>query len=137
MATRVDDELGLLQGAYPGAGHVEKDGNHWFLLPQYRFPPGWRLHDKEVEAASISFMINAGYPGQQPYAFMVPAGMTFGGVAPTNSTAVPEGQNPFPGKWLQLSWTPDFPWQADSDVLAGSNLLHWARSFAARLREGV
>lgn len=137
MVTRVDAELSLLQYSYPGADLAERDGNHWYWLPAYRFPPGWRLGGEEVEAAPVSFMINNGYPGQPPYAFMIPAKMTVGGTAPNNSTPVPDGQNPFPGEWQQLSWTPDFPWQPDPDIRTGSNLLQWARSFAVRLREGV
>ena len=91
----------------------------------------------EKKTLKIAFMINASYPGQQPYAFLAPKGLTFNGAAPNNVAEVPDGHCPFDGDWAQYSWTPDFPWEPAADAASGVNLVHWARSFRVRLKEGV
>ena len=137
MASRISEEHELLRDKFPGAVHADHGGNAWFLLPTYRCPPGWAKDGKAVKTLKIAFMINASYPGQQPYAFLAPKGLTFNGAAPNNVAEVPDGHCPFDGDWAQYSWTPDFPWEPAADAASGVNLVHWARSFRVRLKEGV
>jgi len=134
MQPRIVEELSLLRGAYADVQHKEAGGQDWFLLPTYLFPDGWLLGATPIIRAPICFPINVGYPGAQPYSFSTPAGITFRGQPPVNAkeTQAP----PFDGQWCEFSWQPE-EWKPTGDVRKGSNLLIWARGFAARLREGV
>lgn len=135
MRPRIEQELALLRRAYGAVEYAESDGEDWFLIPDYAYPPGWKLNGQQVSRAPVSFKLTATYSAAQPYAFMTPAGLTFGDTAPNNASAAPSG--PFPGNWLQFSWSPDGNWQPAANANEGSNLLSWVRNFATRLKEGV
>ena len=135
MRPRIEQELALLRRLYPGVEYAEYNGEDWFKLPSYTYPPGWQVGDAPIEVGPMTFRLAATYPAAQPYGFMAPAGITFKGTLPGNSTAAPPG--PFPGAWLLFSWAPDGNWQPANEADAGSNLLSWVRSFAQRLKEGA
>ena len=135
MRPRIAQELALLRRAHGEVEHAELNGEDWFRLPAYPFPPGWRSGETPIERAPVIFKLAATYPTAHPYAFCVPTGTNFQGTAPNNSTAAPAA--PFPGSWLQLSWTPDGTWAPTEQADVGSNLLSWVRSFAQRLKEGA
>ncbi|MDX2186714.1 MAG: hypothetical protein SFV32_07270 [Opitutaceae bacterium] len=135
MRPRIQQELALLRRDFGTVDYAESAGEDWFLLPDYGYPPGWNLNGKPVVRAPVSFKLAATYPAANPYAFMTPAGLTFGDAAPGNTTVAPAG--PFPGSWLLFSWQPDGNWQPAANADEGSNLLSWARSFATRLKEGA
>jgi hypothetical protein len=134
MRQRIQQELVLLKDRYCGLRHAELLGEDWFLLPQYPFPPGWQEGSTIVRDTAVAFSVNASYPIGEPYAFLIPTGLTFGGAPPGNAGAA--RPCPFVGQWMQLSWGPA-DWRPTDSVETGSNLLVWARSFAARLREGA
>jgi len=137
MRARLAEEYALLRESFPGAVHQEQSGNDWFLLPAYRCPPSWRENGQPIDTVRLAFMVNSSYPGQQPYAFLVPRTLTFSGATPNNFAEVPDGHCPFEGGWAQFSWSPNFPWEPGAEVRSGVNLLHWSRSFGERLKEGV
>ncbi len=136
MRARIEDELRLLRAVYGAVEHTEAGGEDWFRIPSYRIPAGWLLNGKPVSEIPIVFLIKADYPGGAPYGFLTPAGLTFGGNAP-QSTGPPPKPVPIPGDWLHFSWQPESGWKPNNDPTKGSNLVSWARSFAARLREGA
>ena len=135
MRARIEQELALLRERYPDVEHVEHANEDWFRLPDYAFPPGWRIAGESVQAAVIFFKVNAGYPAAEPYAFAAPAPIDFQGAAPQNVS--PAAGSPFGGEWTQFSWAPDGAWAPSADSSKGSNLVIWARSFAQRLAQGA
>lgn len=136
MRERIAAELDVLRQHYEDLDHRERGANDWFRIPRYRFPDGWELNGKAVSEAEIAFMVNASYPANPPYAFLAPEGLTSRGTRPNSASDVGAAP-PFAGRWTQFSWQPDEPWAPAVAVLDGSNLLHWARSFGIRLREGA
>ena len=104
-------------------------------MPNYRLPPGWRIHEAAVEAAELSFKGRAAYPTGEPYAFLLPGGINFNGQTPANAS--PGSGVPFPGDWMQFSWSPEAGWNPAANAEDGSNLLAWIRSFSQRLKEGA
>jgi hypothetical protein len=135
MRQRIQQELTLLRRFYGDVEYAELNGEDWFKLPSYLFPNGWRVGETAIEQAPIVFRVGPAYPTQPPYAFCVPAGVTFNGKGPDNSSGAPP--TPFAGSWLQLSWQPDGDWTPKTDAEGGSNLYTWARSFINRLKEGA
>jgi hypothetical protein len=134
MRARIEQELALLRQHYPEIEHKEHNGEDWFLLPHYRFPPDWFINEKEISEAPICFKIGAAYPVGEPYGFAAPIGINFSGKSPENQGS--PVSPPFDGSWQHFSWAPD-GWTPTSDVRKGSNLLSWVRSFNHRLKEGV
>ena len=135
MRTRIQQELALLTTAYPVVKHAELNGEDWFLLPGYRLPAGWRIHQNAIESADLAFKLSAAYPTGEPYAFLLPSGINFKGQPPANAS--PTSGVPFPGDWIQFSWSPEGTWTPAAEAQDGSNILAWARSFAQRLKEGA
>lgn len=135
MRTRIEQELALLIKVHPDVKHAEHNGEDWFLLPHYRLPLGWRIGELATEVADVVFKLAPTYPTSEPYAFMAPAGINFGGQVPGSTGAAPAG--PFPGSWLQFSWSPEGTWTPAAQAADGSNVLAWVRSFAQRLKEGA
>ena len=135
MRLRLDHELALLREHFGDVEHIERGGDDWFRLPNYKYPVGWRVGDVAITSAPIVFKVGTAYPGGEPYGFYGPAGLNFRGSPPGNpgSGAAP----PFAGGWQHFSWAPDGSWAPTADVKSGSNLLVWSRSFAHRLREGA
>lgn len=132
---RIQQELNLLRQHYPDIEHQQKDGEDWFLIPSYSFPPGWRIDNVLIERAPVVFKAGAAYPTGEPYGFCTPAGINFKGSPPKNtgSPVTP----PFSGAWQHFSWAPDGGWAPSAEVTTGQNLLIWVRSFARRLQEGA
>lgn len=126
MEPRLERELALLRRRYPDVVFVE--AGRWIHLPSYALPNGW-----SETHTPIVFHVPVGYPATQPYAFCVPAALRCNDAVPTNSAAA---QPPFPGAWLQLSWTSE-AWQATADPATGSNLVQWVLGFSHRFREGA
>jgi hypothetical protein len=121
------DELKLLQRHF-GSDVEYREPGDWFLIPRYPTPARC-----SPRLAAACFSLRAGYPGVEPYGFYMSTGLLFDtqGYATAN-TAVPP---PFSGAWTFFSWSPD-GWIGTGDLMSGSNLWGWARSFAARLLEG-
>lgn len=134
MRARLAEEIAYAREFYPELKHTEHAEVDWFLVPQYRFPPGWRIGEKEIDGAPIVFKLVSTYPEGEPYGFAAPAGINFKGQPPANpGSAV---SPPFDGSWQHFSWAPD-GWYPSAKLREGSNLLAWIRSFAQRLAEGA
>jgi hypothetical protein len=135
MRLRIEQELVLLRSHFGGVEHLEKDGEDWFRIPAYPFPPGWRIGKEPTAALPIVFKVTAAHPGAEPYAFLTPSDINFNGLPPGNSG--PSSGSPFAGSWHQFSWSPDGTWTPTSEISRGSNLLTWVRSFSERLKQGA
>lgn len=131
MTDRIAKELELLRRYYPDLVYEEKD--RWFCIPSYPLPEGWNRG-----ATDVAFQVKVEYPGTPPYGILVPAGLTSEGKRPDNYTEPASPLPPFGGSWGVFSWSPDADqWRPTADLVAGSNLLNWVRSFADRFREGA
>jgi len=129
MNARVEAELGLLRQHYRQVDYLAANAMHWFQVHGIRVPENW----SPPEFAAV-FPVTEGHPGVEPYGFFVPAELTFNGKPPAETG--PPHQPPFEGSWRFLSWKP-VGWRPAADVLTGSNLWGWVRTFVDRLREGV
>ena len=131
METRITQELELLRKYYPDLEYEEE--GRWIRIPSYPLPEGW-----DRQSTDVAFQIKAGHPGTPPYGFCVPAGLTYRGQRANNYKEPASPQPPFEGAWGIFSWSHNADqWRPTADVVTGSNLLNWARSFADRFREGV
>ena|ERR1700687_5435178 len=127
MRERMEQELTLLRRHYGDDVQYLESGD-WFLLPSYPVPTPCIPN-----LTRISFNLRPGYPGAEPYGFFASAELRFD--RQQFNAGSPPAAPPFPGSWIFFSWAPD-GWLATSDTTTGANLWAWARSFAARLREG-
>ena len=134
MRARLAAEFELLRGVYPAATHLEHQGEDWFLIREYRCPPGWQLGEMEAAIVPVVLKVAANYPVAEPYGFAVPTDFNFKGTAPTSAAATVAPL--FGGTWRLFSWAPD-GWFATNDPHKGSNLVRWASSFKQRLLEGA
>lgn len=131
MQERIDQEFELLKKYYPSIKYVNNEG-HWFLIPAYNISEGW-----SSQSINVAFTTPPEYPASPPYGIYVPIDLRYKGVNPNNFAAAKIAV-PFDGCWGVLSWAPgDGQWRPTADLISGSNLLHWARGFAERFREGV
>lgn len=126
--SRIGQELGLLQQNFPKVQHQEVDGNHWFMVEDYKLSP-----PLSPSVIPVVFSVTSGHPVVVPYGFFVPTGIKFNDI-PLTLTA-PPNPPPFSGNWLFVSWTHD-NWIPAADINTGSNLWAWVRSFKTRLAEG-
>jgi hypothetical protein len=126
LEERLDRELQILQGKYPGAIR----NGMWFLVPEYPLPSGWS-HDK----VSVVAYLRAGYPGTGPYGIYIPQELRHDNQLPESYRNVAELQPPFGGTWAFLSWEAE-QWFATAEPQGGHNILTWVDGFAARFRQG-
>ncbi len=132
MKERIEKELALLRRFYPKVDYI--DTGQWVLIVDYPIPSGlpWNR-----DITNISFQILPAYPGTPPYGFYVPSGILFEGKPPHNGYTEPAGGSPpFPGVWGFFSWTVDSGWRPTVDLLTGSNILNFVRTFKNRFLEG-
>ena len=130
MEARINEELTLIRQRFPSLEYHE--GGRWVRIPSYPLPEGWNR-----TVTDIAFQIQSSHPGTPPYGIYVPAGIQFGGVAPSNYKEPADNQPPFEGMWGIFSWAPDGgQWRPAADIRKGSNLLNWVVGFAGRFQEG-
>jgi hypothetical protein len=122
---RIDREVALLRSAYPALEYVA--AAHWIRLPNYSIPPGW-----DRNASDVAFQVPEQIPGQAPHGFYVPGLALADGRQPDNYAGPVE--TPW-GNWMKFSWQLN-PWFGADDIIAGSNMLNFARSISNRLKEG-
>jgi hypothetical protein len=130
MTERIDQEVGLLKKYYPTL-EVSAD-KMWILIPNYQLPTnmGW---NKEVIPVAAQFP--NGFPGAAPYGIYVPSDLLINEEVPTNFEKKANQIPPFSGEWGIFSWSPE-TWRPTADVLTGSNMAIFARSFLDRFKEG-
>jgi hypothetical protein len=128
MPGRVDEELALLRGRYPGLCFYPQ-GN-WVSIPSYPLPQGWNRQTTDVAFQVV-------LPPAAPYGIYVPAGILFQGQRPGNYTE-PAPNVGVPGIWGIFSWQPvEGEWRPATTAAAGSNYLNWVVGFSERFREGA
>ena len=126
---RIEAELALLRQHFEHVEHVLENRMHWFSVQSLKMPEGWT-----PSRVAVVFSITEGYPGAEPYGFLVPVELSLHGQRLAASGA--PHQPPFVGSWVFLSWAPE-GWRATAEIHAGSNLLAWVRTFPFRMEEGV
>lgn len=127
MNERAWAEARLVASAFADLEVRPADG--WARIPVYAVPAElWT--PTEVE---IVFRFPDGLPAQEPYAFWVRPPLALNNGATIQNTT--EASTPFGDGWQQFSWRLD-PWQPGATPEMGSNMLHFVRSFSARLAEG-
>jgi Prokaryotic E2 family E len=125
---RISEELALLRNAYPDLEY--RPAGHWIRIPGYPVPKDvW--NQSEVE---VCFQIPEQIPGQQPYGFYVRPGLTLRSSSPIDNYTFPAPTG-FGDDWGKFSWQL-LVWAPKDDIVAGTNMLNFARSIADRLREG-
>jgi hypothetical protein len=127
---RIAQELALLRSRHRDLEYWE-DGR-WVRLPAYPLFHGWNR-----ETTDVAFQIKVEYPGAAPYGFYVPAGLQHNGRTPSSYNEPAQAQPPFGGSWGFFSWQVEAGWFPTADVVTGSNLLSFARTFADRFKEGA
>jgi hypothetical protein len=131
LEDRLAIELALIRRFYSGAEWHANGGGGWVRLPSYTLPAGiWSAASRDV-----CFEVRPGYPGEAPYGFYVCGGLRAGDARPNNYEE--PASTPFPGLWAKFSWSHDGAWAPRSDVISGSNLAGYIRSFRDRLLEGA
>ncbi len=130
MEERIAKELALLRKRYPDLEY-RQDGQ-WVRIPSYPLTEGWNRPETPV-----AFQMKVGYPGTPPYGIYVPTGLSYRGQRPNNYTEPASPPPPFEGSWGIFSWSDAGQWRPTADLVTGSNLLNWVRTFADRFREGV
>lgn len=130
MTERIEKELALLRRYYPQAEWHEVGQNGWFKIPDFPIPEVWNR-----AKATVCFAVPIGYPGEAPYAFYVEGGLRLRGTDTKPQSYEEPASTPFPGTWGKFSWQHDQSWRPTSDLVAGSNLSNFVRSFTDRLKE--
>ena len=130
MNERGEVELRLLQTWQEGLEYLPT--GDWVFIRDYSLSDGWL-----PATVDVAFQIPQNLPGQAPYAFFVSQPVTFHGQQPTSYTyPIAEGSVPFAGAWAQFSWAPE-TWSPADEPLSGDNMVSFALSIQARLREGA
>src|SRR5580765_1133384 len=124
MQDRIEDELALLKKYYLGL-QVSEDKS-WVLIPEYDICKGLAWNK---QSCGVCFQIPVGYPGAAPYGIYVPSDLQFDGGPPESFQQNAQNKPPFSGDWGFLSWTQD-EWFPDSNIIKGSNLLNFVKSFS-------
>ncbi len=94
----------------------------------YRVPGDLWTVDKIDVACQIPESV-----GQAPYGFYVHPRLALRSGATIQNYI--DGATPFDGDWGKFSW--QITWQPGAEIQAGSTMLDFVTSFAARLREGA
>ena len=126
---RIGAELELLRSAYPNLEYLA--AGHWVRIPRYRLDP--ELWGRE--SCEVCFQIPEQIPAQAPYGFYVRPGLALahGGDIQNYSYPAPTGIG---SDWGKFSWQL-LTWAANAELVAGTNMLNFARSIGDRLREGA
>ena len=134
MRDRISRELELLRKFYPDTEIKELGDSAWFRIPSFPIP----AETWNKTTATVCFETKVSYPGIPPYSFYVEGGLRSkgdNGVQPKDYEE--PAATPFSGTWGRLSWQHASTWNPTEDLVSGSNLLNFVRSFAERLKEGI
>lgn len=133
MDERIDAEFELIRKYYPTL--VVSNCKRWGLIDKFVLPSGIPWNKEHIP---ICCNIPNGYPGTAPYGIYIPADLQCDNKEPQSFTKIANNKPPFEGVWGMLSWTPDTEvWKPTADILKGSNLLNFIKTFNDRFKEGV
>lgn len=127
-AERIAQELELLRSSFPTLEYVPE--GQWVRIPSYPLPEAvWGR-----SAVEVCFQIPEAIPAQGPYGLYVRPDISLanGGVIQNYTYPAPTA---FGGDWGKFSWQL-LAWTPNADIVAGTNMLNFVRSFADRFREG-
>lgn len=132
MKDRIEEELKLLRKYYPKL-EIDKE-KKWILIHKYQLPKDKSWNKNIID---VCFTIPQGYPGTNPYGIYIPDDLLYNNQSLDNFKQSPSNKPPFPGNWGILSWSPDNgQWKPTDNIITGSNLLNFVRSFSDRFKEG-
>lgn len=132
MRERIEKEYELLKKYYADVIAHEVGSSWWFRIPKFPIPGGiWSQSN-----ADVCFEAKVSYPGAAPYSFYVQGGLRAKGTDQKPKDYEEPAQCPFEGTWGRFSWQHQ-EWNPTEDLVSGSNLLNFVRTFAERLREGL
>ena len=131
MSERIQKELALLRVSYPEARYEEN--GQWICIHEYPIPQD---HSWNRESTDVCFQVPQGYPASPPYGFLVPSGIRCEDQIPESYTEPPQNKPPFPGDWGFFSWSHNGSWSPKGDLVSGSNLADFVRTFKDRFLQG-
>lgn len=132
MRDRIVKEFDLLKKYYPSAEIKDVGESAWFKITSFPIPDGiWNKN-----SATICFEAKISYPGTPPYSFYVEGGLRSKEDTRPKDYEEP-AVTPFSGTWGRFSWQHDSSWNPADDLVSGSNLLNFVRSFPDRLNQGI
>lgn len=126
---RIEAELGLLRSNFPDLDYLP-DG-HWVRLGEWMVP-GDVWGQSVVE---VCFQMPERLPGQGPYGFYVRPGVTLTSGQAIANYAYPASTG-FGDGWGKFSWQLE-QWAPTDDLVAGTNMTNFVRSFQDRFSEGA
>jgi len=125
---RIASEVELLRVAFPDLEY--RPAGQWVRIPRHPLPDGiWSR-----KSAEVCFQIPENLPAQAPYGFYVRPGLSLisGGEILNYVYPAPTA---FGDDWGKFSWQL-LEWAPTADLVVGTNILNFARSFMSRFQEG-
>lgn len=132
MRDRLQKEYELLKKFFPETIAQEIDGNCWFRIANFVIKGD--LWDKQ--RADACFEAKVSYPSTPPYSFYIQGGLRTKVTNERPKDYEEPAQTPFEGIWGRFSWQHE-NWCPTDDLVSGSNLLNFVRTFADRIGEGI
>lgn len=126
---RIRAELDLLRSNFPALDYLA-DG-HWVRLRDHAIPG----EEWEPRVVEVCFQIPERVPGQGPYGFYVRPGITRANGEAIANYAYP-ASTAFGDDWGKFSWQLE-QWAPTEDLVAGTNMVNFVRSFNDRFAEGA
>jgi hypothetical protein len=126
---RIGEELALLRSNFVDVEYLE--AGHWVRIAECDVPDGiWNQDSVEV-----CFQIPELIPGQAPYGFYVRPNLSLKSGQAIGNYAYPADTG-FGANWGKFSWQLQV-WTPSADIVAGTNMVNFARSIGDRLRQGA
>jgi Prokaryotic E2 family E len=127
--SRVAEELELLRRNFPELEYLVS--GHWVRIPRYGLPDS--IWDRDH--VEVCFQIPEQIPGQAPYGFYVRPNLALESAQPIGNYAYPAPTG-FGGDWGKFSWQLT-GWTPTADLVSGTNMVNFVRSFVDRFTEGA
>ena len=127
--SRVEQELELLRRNFPQLEYLA--AGQWVRIPQYGLPDS--IWDRDC--VEVCFQIPEQIPGQPPYGFYVRPNLNLKNGQQILNYAYPAPTG-FGGDWGKFSWQLAV-WAPTADLVSGTNMVNFARSFVDRFTEGA
>jgi hypothetical protein len=126
---RVEEELDLLRRNFPQLEYLA-DGQ-WVRIPEFGIPDSiW-----DQNCVEVCFQIPGQIPGQPPYGFYVRPNLNLKSGLPIGNYAFPAPTG-FGVDWGKFSWQL-LVWAPTADLVSGTNMVNFVRSFVDRFAEGA
>ena len=127
--SRIEEEVELLRRNFRDLEYVAS--GQWVRIPRYGLADS--IWDRNV--VEVCFQIPEQIPGQPPYGFYVRPGLALRNGQGIGNYAYP-APTPFGSDWGKFSWQLD-GWAPTADLIGGTNMVNFARSFSDRFTQGA